>query len=434
MTDTQELDATLAEATQTLHGVLSDLQNPELVMPMVPTVNPMLWELGHTGWFQERFVLRELLGQEPLVDNADELWNSSTVHHDTRWDLALPGRDATVQFVDEVTDRVRAAVAADPENSQLAYGALYTVMHHDAHVEALLYTRQAEGIRPPAALTKPSPDHGPAGSETSGQIQVAGATHLLGGVPEQPFVMDNEKWAHEVEVADYEMDRNLVTQQQFLEFVDDGGYERRELWDDDGWQWRTSVDRQHPIYWRHLDGEWQRRNFDQWVGIEPRKPMVHANWWEARAWCEWSGRRLPTEAEWERAATFDLSGERRLGQPWGDAPAEARRAAIDIDSMGTVSVDQCVDGASELGFLHLAGNVWEWTDTVFQPFPGFVPDSYLDNSAPWFGSRRVLRGGSWATRSRYVRTTFRNYFTPDRSDVYGGFRSCSRDGAVRQSG
>ncbi|MFV1989826.1 MAG: SUMF1/EgtB/PvdO family nonheme iron enzyme, partial [Acidimicrobiales bacterium] len=300
-------------------------------------------------------------------------------------------------------------------------------MHHDAHVEALMYTRQHLGYSAPSAWPMRQPDAASAEPFTGKQIPVPGGVHMLGGSPDQAFVMDNEKWETPVDVADFVMDEVPVTQAQFADFVDDGGYEREEFWDSEGWEWLAGQDDSHPVYWRKSPGGWERRVFDTWRPLESGHPVIHVNWWEARAYCAWANRRLPTEAEWERAASYDPSGVKRYSRPWGSDEATQERAALDVTPLGTAPVDSCEAGASALGFRHLLGNVWEWTDSVFEPLPGFTRDSYLDNSAPWFGSRKVLRGGSWSTRSRYVRNTFRNYFTPDRVDIFAGFRTCATD-------
>ncbi len=421
------LDTELADATQSLLSVLADLTDEQFVVPYLETVNPILWELGHVGWFQERFALRDLLGRDPMHVNGDELWNSSEVVHATRWYLPLPSRTMSTQFVAAVTAEVREAVADDPTNTELAYHALYSIMHHDAHVEALMYTRQHLGYPAPTAWKQRPVSAAAAATGPGRQIQVPAGVHMLGGSPDQPFVMDNEKWETPVEVAEFWMDELPVTQAQFAEFVADGGYEREDLWNLDGWAWKLKQEQPQPVYWRRAGSGWERRVFDQWRALEPDHPMIHVNWFEAKAYCAWANRRLPTEAEWERAACYDPSGEKRYSRPWGTDETSAEYAVWNIDQLGTAPVDSCEAGASALGFRHLLGNVWEWTDSVFEPLPGFVRDSYLDNSEPWFGSRKVLRGGSWATRPRYVRNTFRNYFTPDRVDIFGGFRTCATD-------
>jgi iron(II)-dependent oxidoreductase len=233
---------------------------------------------------------------------------------------------------------------------------------------------------------------------------------------------------HPVRLAPYAIARAPVSQEQYAAFVDDGGYERRELWGDDGWTWRGAAEASALVYWRPHTAGWQRRDFDRWVALEPDRPVSHVCWYEAQAFCRWAGRRLPTEAEWEAAAIGEPDGAgglawRKRRFPWGDDPPGPQRANLDWAQAGTVDVGAFSNADSAFGCRQLIGNVWEWTSSTFEPYPGFEQDAYRDNSWPAFGHTKVLRGGSWATRSRFVRATMRNYFGPDRRDVFAGFRT-----------
>jgi iron(II)-dependent oxidoreductase len=263
-----------------------------------------------------------------------------------------------------------------------------------------------------------------------GDLEIPGGTFLLGARRDEGFVFDNEKWAHLVDVAPFTISAETVTQEQFASFVDSGGYRRREVWDDDGWAWREQVGAQHPIYWTRDGGEsWLRRDFDKLVPLEPRRPMIHLNWYEAEAWCRWAGRRLPSEAEWEMAAagapdlTADSAAPKRR-YPWGDEPPTSSLANFDWAASGAIDVAALSSGDCAFGCRQILGNVWEWTSSRFGPYPGFTPDPYREYSQPWFHTRYVLRGGCWATRSRLLRNTLRNFFMPDRRDIFAGFRTC----------
>ncbi|TMA51503.1 MAG: ergothioneine biosynthesis protein EgtB, partial [Deltaproteobacteria bacterium] len=227
--------------------------------------------------------------------------------------------------------------------------------------------------------------------------------------------------------------RAPVTNAEFATFVEDGGYRRRELWSGAGWRWREEVEAAHPVYWRRaVGGGWERRHFDRWLALEPYHPVIFVGWYEADAYCRWAGRRLPTEAEWEAAAAGEptagdtaLAAHKRL-YPWGDQQPMPERANLDAHTLGCVDVAALPAGDSVFGCRQMLGNVWEWTATDFLPYPGFVLDPYEEYSAPWFGTHKVLRGGCWATRGRLLRNTWRNFYTPDRRDVFAGFRTCSR--------
>ncbi|MBW3596530.1 MAG: SUMF1/EgtB/PvdO family nonheme iron enzyme, partial [Planctomycetes bacterium] len=213
---------------------------------------------------------------------------------------------------------------------------------------------------------------------------------------------------------------------------EEGGYGRREFWSEAGWKWRESTATMQPTYWRRKGaGEWERRDFDRWRPLEPRRPMIHVNWFEAEAWRRWARRRLPTEAEWELAASAvsnppdGVAIKRKQRFPWGDDPPAPDAANLDGCRLGAVDVHQLPGGDSVFGCRQMIGNVWEWTASNFLPYPAFTPDPYREYSRPWFGTRKVLRGGCWATRSRLIRNTWRNFYTPDRRDVWAGFRTCA---------
>ena len=263
-------------------------------------------------------------------------------------------------------------------------------------------------------------------------MEIPGGEYRLGAEEDTPFVFDNEQWAHPVRVAPFRIARAPVTNAEFLAFVESGAYARRESWSYEGWRWRSRSGAGHPVYWRQGAPGWERRHYDRWVPLEPHAPVIHVNWYEAEAWCNWAGRRLPTEAEWELAASAEpapgggfLPVKRRY--PWGDAPPTPAHANLDAACLGAVDVAALPAGDSAFGCRQMLGNVWEWTASPFYPFPGYVLDHpYKEYSAPWFGYQKVLRGGCWATRARLIRNTYRNFFLPDRRDVFAGFRTCAR--------
>ena len=216
-------------------------------------------------------------------------------------------------------------------------------------------------------------------------------------------MFDNERGAHAVVVAPFAIARRCVTEGEFADFVDDGGYARADLWSDAGRGWLASCGRAMPADWRRDGDAIEVREFDRWRPLARSRPVQHVNAFEAEAWCAWAGRRLPTEAEWQFAATH------------GDDPVDGD--ALDARHAGP--------SAAVAGRARFLGGVWEWTATAFEPYPGFVAGPYAEYSAPWFGDHRVLRGGSWATRSRLVHAGFRNFYLPGRHDPFVGFRTCA---------
>jgi gamma-glutamyl hercynylcysteine S-oxide synthase len=410
--------------------VVADLSDEQLLGPQLRIVNPLLWEIGHVTWFEEKWALRHAAGEAPLRADSDALYDSAAIPHDTRWNLPLPSRDDTLAYMIAVRDRVLERIARGNLTESDRYFIALAVFHEDMHTEAFTYTRQTHGWRAPVFSGLEPVSSGETGL-LGGDAEIPGGRFLLGALREEPFVFDNEKWAHACEVQSFAIARAAVTQAEFLEFVESQGYGRREVWSEPGWGWRESVGAEHPVYWkREAAGRWLRRNFDQWVPLEAHRPVLHVNWWEAEAFCKWAGRRLPTELEWEVAAAGEpadspkelAGGKRRF--PWGDDWSGAEHANLGWRAMGTVDVSAMPAGDSAFGCRQMIGNVWEWTANDFEPYPGFAIDPYREYSQPWFGTHKVLRGGAWPTQPRLLRNTWRNFYTPDRRDVWAGFRTC----------
>lgn len=422
---TDQLVDWVLDATDRMLGQFDDFtdDDPRWLGPYLPIVNPPIWEIGHVAWFAEWFVLRQLHGRVPIMDGVDARYDSAAVPHITRWHLSYPNAVATKDYVRRVADGLIEVLQDDRGLDSTAYFTAYAITHYDAHNEAFTYSRQTLEWGAPTWAVQPIP----AVTETPGDRPVDGGTLVLGASRDQPFVMDNEKWAHVVDVEPFSMAAAPVTMTEFARFVDDGGYSNSNLWSAQGWVWRNETGAEHPVYWREASEGWEHRRFDKWRGVsdDAGHPMSHVSWWEADAFCSWAGRRLPTEPEWEMAATTGPPAPRRPWFPWGDRDPEADEAALGARTASTVPVGAHASGDGPWGHRQLIGNVWEWTSSTFLPYPHFEPDAYRDNSEPWFHSRKVLRGGSWATQPRYVRSTFRNYFTPDRCDVIAGFRTCA---------
>ncbi|MFP6693160.1 MAG: selenoneine synthase SenA [Pirellulales bacterium] len=415
--------------------LVADLSDEQMIGPKLPTINPLLWEIGHAAWFHEKWILRHVAGFAPMRPEADSLYDSIAIDHDIRWDLALLSRDEMMQYLDAVRDRVVDVLSERTLTDRLIYFVKLSVFHEDMHTEAFTYTRQTLEYPPPrfsdgrteSCLSEETADDLQIGEC---DVEIPGGTISLGSPPHEPFVFDNEKWAHSVEVQPFAISRTAVTQGQFAGFVEDRGYGRRELWCDEGWQWREQAEAAHPIHWRpKTNGRWLRRDFDCWVALEANRAMLHVNWFEAQAYCRWANRRLPTEIEWEAAATAASNDghlhEIKRRYPWGDDPPIAGRANLDWRGMGAADVACHAEGDGAFGCRQMIGNVWEWTDTTFKPYPGFAVDPYEEYSTTSFDECKVLRGGCWTTRSRLIRAAYRNYYRPDRRDVWAGFRTCA---------
>ena len=384
------------ETRQRTFELVEDLTDDQLMGPRLVIVNPLLWEIGHQAWFQEKWVLRHAAHQQLIRPDADALYDSAAVPHDTRWDLPLPNRDGTLRYMTTVRDRVLERILKREPSREEIYFILLSVFHEDMHTEAITYTRQTMGYRRPRFRSQESRVRNQ-GTEIGGQgplpgdVHIPGGTFWLGATPDEPFVFDNEKWAHTVDIQPFAMARAPVTQQEFAAFVDDSGYREPKFWSEAGWRWRQEAGADHPVYWqRESGGSWLRRDFDRCLPLEPHRPVIHVNWYEAEAYCRWAGRRLPTELEWEAAASqLKAGGKRRF--PWGDESPTPRHANLDWMAMGCVDVADFPEGECAFGCRQMIGNVWEWTASDFLPYPGFVADPYKESSAPWCGTHKVLR-------------------------------------------
>ncbi len=367
----------LVEASGLTRTLTAFLDNPSPAVPLLQIVNPPLWEVGHVAWFQEFWLHRGGDFEAPsILPHADRWYDSARVAHDTRWTLDLPDWRATRAYFDAVQARTVSLLEREPPDDARAYFTQLAIFHHDMHNEAFSYMWQTLGYPMPVPCAE-------AGARFAGDIDIPARTFLLGASPAQGFVFDNEKWAHEVRLPAFAIARSAVSNAEYLDFVAAGGYARREFWSDAGWAVRERLALEHPRYWRRDADGWSVRRFERWLPLAADEPVRHVSCHEAEAFCAWAGRRLPSEAEWE-----------------------------------------CAAGAANHSFD--CGRVWEWTSSRFGPYPGFVPDPYKEYSAPWFvEEHRVLRGGSFVTPPRLLRTTWRNFYKPERADMFCGFRTCA---------
>ena len=410
----------LADARARTHAYTSDLSTEQFRVPLLDIINPFVWELGHIGYFAEFWILRNLYGRPPIITRADQLYDSAKIPHDDRWSLPLPSRAETLAFMQQELDAVaQAARRNEPAQKDAQYFHKLALYHEDMHGEAFVYTRQTLGYGRPSSSGRQHAKSGP----LPGDARIPAGTYGIGARPDDGFVFDNEKWAHNVSLGAFEIARAPVTNAEYAAFVEDAGYRRRELWSDEGWSWRQTSALEHPIYWRQGSDPralWERRHFDTWIEVSPDEPVCHVSWHEAQAFCAWAGRRLPSETEWEVAAT----GGQRRRYPWGDGASPLERANVDASVGNVVDVGAHPEGDSPFGCRQMIGNVWEWTSTPFGPYPGFTPDPYKEYSEPWFGTHMVLRGGAWSTRARLITTRWRNFYRPTRCDIITGFRTC----------
>jgi len=428
----QDLINQLTDARARTCALIDQLSEDQLIGPRLATVNPLRWEIGHTAYFYEFWVLRHHYNEPPLIDDIDELFDSIHIPHDSRWDLKLPTLDDTIKYMQDVKDRVVAHLSNDEHDARRDYLVQYAIFHEDMHCEAFTYTRQTLEYPVPKIT---SDDVVEKIDVVKGDVKIPAGKFQLGAQQSENFIFDNEKWQHEQTVNEFKISRVAVCNEEFKQFVEDEGYKRPKFWCEQGWKWKLANALNHPVYWRKANNEfgWEIRWFDTWQMIQPLTAIINVSWFEANAYCRWAKRRLPSELEWEVAASaIPTSDGKSISDikrhyPWGADECQAHHAAFNGLTLGPVNVHAKAQGDSAFGCRQMLGNVWEWTSTTFSPYPGFVPDMYQDYSQPLFGKTKVLRGGCWATRSRLLRNTWRNYYGPDRNDVFAGFRTCAID-------
>ena len=430
ISDPAQLIRQLEDARARTLVLIQDLNNEQLMGPRLDTINPLRWEIAHAAYFYEYWILRNHFKEDPYLPNVDQLFDSIDIPHKDRWDLPLPPLEETLAYMQAVLERTRTHLASGHADPRRNYLTQYAIFHEDMHCEAYTYTRQTLAYPRPKLVN--SYHEIPAGESAHGDTSIPGGEFLLGADENSEFVFDNEKWAHRVEVKPFKIARSAVSNGQYIEFVEQGGYSKERYWDPEGWQWRQQRALEHPVYWRRNERVgWEMRCFDQWRALPLDAAVIHVSWYEAQAYCRWAGRRLPSEQEWEVAASAEPSEDKtslaptKRRYPWGNNQPSSELANLDGYALGAIDVNALPDGDSAFGCRQMIGNVWEWTQTEFAPYPDFTPDMYQDYSQPLFGITRVLRGGGWATRARMIRNTFRTYYGPDRNDVFAGFRTCA---------
>jgi gamma-glutamyl hercynylcysteine S-oxide synthase len=372
---------------------VDDLTDAQWLPARQSGVNPIAWELAHLAWFAEYWTLRAPHDRDaqgfatspkpPHFAAPDAHFDSARLAHEARWTTPLPSRKQLKALMAAQLDATVAAIDQSLSSTQpLADEALYfhrlALFHEDMHGEALCWLRSALGYAAPPGLASLA-------AVSGGSVCVAGAEIEIGLKPGATgFAFDNEGAGAHIVLKPFEIDASPVSAGEFSRFVNAGAYDQADFWPRDAGKWRAQSGLSHPQAWRRNGaGKWQLRWFDQWLPLDSdvaTTPVIHVNAFEAEAYCLWAKRRLPSAAEWAHTA-LTTSG------------------------------------------FHWGHSVWEWTADAFQPYPGFSPGPYREYSLPWFGNHRELRGGAFATHARMHNPRYRNFFLPNRSDIFAGFRT-----------
>ncbi|PZS27346.1 MAG: iron(II)-dependent oxidoreductase EgtB [Pseudonocardiales bacterium] len=399
--------------------MLTDLDEPILVAQHDPLMSPLVWDLAHIGQQEELWLLRAGDGSRPglLPRAVDSLYDAFKHARIERPSLPLLPPVAAREFCHDVRGRVLDALERTPDDADGLFAAGMVVQHEQQHDETMLATLQLRQ-GPPVLDSQPLP---PGRVLDTRRVFVAGGEFVLGvDGTDEPFSLDNERPAHPVDVGPFWIGRAPVTNAAWREFVAAGGYNQREWWSGRGWAHKVEAGLERPKFWKP-DGT--RLRLGVLEAVPGDEPVQHISYFEAEAFAAWSGARLPTEIEWEKACAWDPATGSRRRWPWGSAPPSAQLANLGGAALRPAPVGAYPDGASAYGAEQLIGDVWEWTSSAFTPWPGFVPMIYQQYSEPFFGGDyKVLRGGSWAVAASTIRPSFRNWDHPVRRQIFSGVR------------
>ena len=388
---------------------------------------PVIWHLAHTGAFESYWIAQRMMNLPPVDERYERIFDPIKTPREQSKDL--PSRREMEDYLRrarETTLTCLDKIDFTQNDPLLHNGYVFDLVleHERQHQETLAYLlhllepskKRSNGASiksTPIGSVKPSDE----------MIAFPAADFPLGASADR-FAYDNELPQHSVHVPAFKLERFPVTNERFAEFVQAGGYAKREWWDDEGWAWREKENVTAPLHWSRVNEDrWTaRRMFDE-SELQADHPVCGISWFEARAFAGFAGKRLPTEAEWERAASCNQSTGMKRRYAWGDEEPDHARCNFDNEFWGTTAVGAFPAGASPEGCLDLNGNVWEWTSSTFAGYPNFTAFPYREYSEEWFdGDHRVLKGGSWATRASILRTSFRNFFRRPFRIAFAGVR------------
>ncbi|MDR3081919.1 MAG: ergothioneine biosynthesis protein EgtB [Streptomyces sp.] len=400
------------------------VDEPDLVAQHSPLMSPLVWDLAHIGNQEELWLLRAVAGRAAIRPEIDGLYDAFEHPRAQRPSLPLLPPDEARHYVTEVRGRALDVLQSTPfegrrlTESGFAFGMI--AQHEQQHDETMLITHQLRSG--PQVLTAPDPEPAPPYSGPR-EVLVPGGPFTM-GTSAEPWALDNERPAHQRLVPAFHIDTTPVTNAAYQAFIEDGGYGDERWWTPEGWAHIRTHGLRAPLFWRREGGQWLRRRFGVTEVVPPDEPVLHVCWYEADAFARWAGRRLPTEAEWEKAARHDPETGRSRRYPWGDAEPTPEHANLGQRHLRPAPVGSYPAGASPLGVRQLIGDVWEWTSSDLLPYPGFTAFPYKEYSEVFFGPEyKVLRGGSFAVDPVACRGTFRNWDYPIRRQIFSGFRT-----------
>jgi iron(II)-dependent oxidoreductase len=411
----------LAEARERTLALVASLTDDTLEQVVSTLMSPLVWDLGHIAAFEDLWLVHRFGGRPMLRDDLMDVYDAFETPRAGRGELPFLRPDEARDYLAAVRERTLAEI----ERQGVGNGFVHemVIRHEHQHCETMLQTIQL-GRLAPYGVGGDSliGDPGSITALTGLELAEVAAGRCTIGALDHGFAYDNERGRHELTLPAFQIGRAPVTNASYLRFVEGGGYVRREWWSDEGWAWKEQYDITRPGGWSpDLGSEWRLGEFSE---LHPHRPVIHVSCFEAEAFARAHDARLPSEYEWEKAATWDQASERARLYPWGsEEPVPGVHANVDHWASGPVAAGSLTAGASPFGCLGMIGDTWEWTASPFAGYPGFVAHPYREYSEVFFGEEyRVLRGGSWATRARVITPTFRNWDYPQRRQIFAGFR------------
>jgi len=409
--------------------LVKTLEKDDFVIQTAFFMSPPKWHIGHVSWIYEAIISKLDKDYEFYSKEFSEYLNSYYQQFGTPQDKGLrgissrPTVDQIFQYFNTINQRVEKFI----ESKSLSENEIKLItigFHHECqHQELLVYDLQhllAEQYRPTRKNEIPKQE-----SVEKKSVHIKGGLYTM-GYNGKDYCYDIELPEHKIYLNDYKIDEYPITNQQFMEFIKDRGYENYKYWLSDGWEKVKANKWKAPMYWEKIDGEWNVRDFLGIRKINPNQPVCHVSFYEADAYCKWAGKRLPTEAEWEKAACWNEEKHEKTTFPWGnELPTEDKCNLLESYFWGCSEIGSFPKGVSHLGCQHMIGDVWEWTASEFTGYPGFKTgfDEYNDK---WFTNQKVLRGGSFGTPKMSIRSSYRNFFRLDERWLFSGFR-CAED-------
>ncbi len=428
--DVRELPQLYMSVRKRTLEICQPLEIEDYVVQTAPYMSPPRWHMGHTTWFFEMVMKKYVAGYSIYSKEFLYYFNSYYEVFGQRIDKSMRGTKSrpTVRATRDYRSAIDERMLKVLENleEQDNAGDILTLVtlgleHEMQHQELMVYDVKHLLCD---LYTPVRRDSAPAAGSVEGEVSIEGGLFELGYNGDR-FAYDNEMPLHKVYLQPYAIDRAAVSNGEYLEFIRDGGYKDYRWWLSEGWELLKKEAWEAPLYWERHDDQWMLRDFSGLRPMPVDEPVTHVSFHEARAFAKWRGKRLPTEAEWERAALYDAEIGRKALFPWGDGLPEERHANLfDSHLWGVAPIGAYPAGRSPEGCYGMIGDAWEWTSSDYAPYPGFS-SQFAEYNDKWFVNQKVLRGGSFATARIHIRGSYRNFFYPHERWMICGFR-CAR--------